>query len=204
MAAGETWAQRYFRYRGWIPLPLYLSLLAPLPGRDRHWLICWSVGIGIVFLGSAFRVWAIRHIGRSARTRTEKTRPLVFSGPYAIMRNPLYVANILIAAGFAVCAGLPVYAPALTVLLFIHYHIVARCEERGLRERHGEDYERYVREVPRWFPRRLGPAFREAAPNSWREAFYRERSGILGLLAAIAILAGTTWFYVTNTSQNFL
>jgi protein-S-isoprenylcysteine O-methyltransferase Ste14 len=195
MASGETFAQKYFRYRGWIPVPLYLALLAPLPWRSLNWKLWWAVGLGVVALGSWFRLWAIRHIGKSARTRTEKTRPLVISGPYAIMRNPLYVANILIAGGFALCACLWWYAPALVVLLFIHYHIVALCEEKGMHERIGWEYEAYRGKVPRWIPRQLGPAFAYPAPNTVRETLYRERSGILGVTAAIALLAAATWFY---------
>jgi protein-S-isoprenylcysteine O-methyltransferase Ste14 len=196
MASGETFAQKYFRYRGWIPLPFYLALLAPLPGRSPRWMLWWGVGLGVVAIGAWFRLWAIRHIGRSARTRTEKTRPLIISGPYAIMRNPLYVANVLIAGGFALCACLPWYAPALVALLFIHYHIVALCEEKGLHERIGWEYEAYRGKVPRWIPRELGPAFAYPAPNTIRETIYRERSGFLGVTAAIALLAATTWFYL--------
>ena len=195
MASGETFPQQYFRFRGWIPVPLYLALLAPLPGRSRDWILCGAVGAAGVVLGSLFRLWAIRHIGRSARTRTEKLRPLVNSGPYAIMRNPLYVANILIAGGCAAASGLLWYAPVLVVLLFIHYHVVVRCEERLLEGRHEEEYEAFLRSTPRWLPRRIAPAFREPAPHTLGEALYRERSGILGLVAAVALIAVAMWFY---------
>lgn len=196
MAAGESFSQKYFRYRGWTPLPFYLALLAPLPWRSTNWTLWWGVGLGVVALGSIFRLWAIRHIGKSARTRTEKTRPLVISGPYAIMRNPLYIANILIAGGFALCAGLPWYAPVLVVLLFLHYHVVAICEEKGLHTRVGWEYEAYRGKVPRWFPRQLGPAFAYPPQNTIKETLFRERSGILGVIATIALLAAATWFYV--------
>jgi len=196
MAEGENFSQKYFRYRGWIPLPFYLALLAPLPGRSHKWILWWAIGLGVVAIGSCFRLWAIRHIGKSARTRTEKTRPLIISGPYAIMRNPLYVANILIAGGFALCACLPWYSPLLVVLLFIHYQIVAICEEKGLHARVGWEYEAYRGKVPRWFPRSLKPAFAYPAPNTVKETLYRERSGIMGVLATIAVLAEATWFYL--------
>ena len=67
MSEGESFSQKYFRYRGWIPLPLYLAILAPLPGRDPRWVLWWGIGLGVVAIGSAFRLWAIRHIGRSAQ-----------------------------------------------------------------------------------------------------------------------------------------
>jgi protein-S-isoprenylcysteine O-methyltransferase Ste14 len=198
MAEGESLSQKYFRYRGWIPLPLYLALLAPWPHpiREPRWKLWWAIGLGVVAVGAWFRLWAIRHIGKSARTRTEKTRPLIISGPYAIMRNPLYVANIIIAGGFALCACLPYYAPVLVLLLFLHYHIVAKCEEKGLHTRVGWEYEAYRGKVPRWIPRQLGPAFAYPAPNTVKETLFRERSGIMGVLAIIAVLAAATWFYL--------
>ena len=196
MAAGETLPQKYFRYRGWIPMPLYVALLAPLPWRSREeWMLWGAIGLGVVAIGSLFRLWAIRHIGKSARTRTEKLRPLIFSGPYAIMRNPLYVANIVIAAGFALAAGLPWYAPVLALLLFIHYHIVILCEEQLLLGRHEEDYASFLASTPRWFPRRVAPAFRDPAPHALGEALYRERSGLLALAVTIALIAAAVWFY---------
>ena len=183
----------YFRWRGWIPLPLYVALLL-LPWRYPNWKACWAVGSAIVVSGCLFRFWAIRHIGKAARTRTEKTRPLILTGPYAAIRNPLYIANIVIAIGFAGVACLPWYAPVLALLLFIHYHIVVRCEESALLAQHGDSYAQFLQEVPRWFPRKLGAAVFAKAPHPFAEAIFREKSGIIGVAAALGILAARTWW----------
>jgi hypothetical protein len=64
------------------------------------------------------------------------------------------------------------------------------------RSRVGWEYEAYRGKVPRWFPRQLAPAFAYPAQNTVAETLYRERSGILGVAATIAVLAAATWFYV--------
>ena len=179
----------YFRWRGYTPIPLYAAVLV-LPWRDpRPWL-CLAIGGAIIALGGLFRIWAIRFIGHRARTHSQKLRPLVTEGPYAATRNPLYVANILIAAGFTAGTGLLWYAPVLAGLLLLHYHLVVLCEERGLRERHPEAYGEYVRRVPRWFPRLFRKEVWARPIFTLGESLYRERSGLLGVSLGLVVLVG--------------
>ncbi len=190
----QNFRQWYFRMRGYTLLPFYLAVLAiPVQFRDPRWKLWWAVGGAVALSGMLLRLWAIRHIGKSARTRTEKTRPLVLTGPYAALRNPLYVGNTLIAGGFAVCGSLPWYGLGLGILTFVHYHVVVLCEEDGLLERHGEEYAAFLKEVPRWFPRIRKEVF-APAPHPLGEAIYRERSGVLGMAIATALLAARTWW----------
>src|SRR3569832_390525 len=57
-----------------------------------------SFGYGLVIslLGLALRAWAAGHL--------EKNRNLARSGPYAYLRNPLYVGTLTVAAGFAIAS----------------------------------------------------------------------------------------------------
>lgn len=177
----------YFRLRGWIPVPLYAAIPF-LPWRSPRVWETLAAGLGLLLLGGLFRLWGIRHIGHRARTHSQKTRPLVATGPYAAVRNPLYLANILIACGFTLATGLAWYAPVLALLLLAHYHVVVRYEEAGLRERHPVDYAAYVASTPRWFPR-LRREVWARANFTLGECLYREKSGILGVSAGIALVA---------------
>jgi protein-S-isoprenylcysteine O-methyltransferase Ste14 len=183
----------YFRWRGWIPIPLYVAIIA-LPWRSSRVWETLAAGMGILLLGCVFRLWAIRHIGHRARTHSQKTRPLVDTGPYAAVRNPLYIANILIASGFALATGLHWYAPLLACLLLLHYHLVVRCEEAGLLERHPQAYAEYQAKTPRWFPL----FFRKnvwVRPNfTLGESLYREKSGILGVGLGIGMVVVWAWW----------
>src|SRR6201997_1051007 len=63
----------------------------------------------------------------------KKNRELTQTGPYAHVRNPLYVGSILIAAGFAVALMSWVVAVALAVMFALIYVPVIASEERFLR-----------------------------------------------------------------------
>lgn len=199
----ERPAALYFRLRGWIPIPLYIGIVALLPWRSRQVWGTLSAGLAVLVLGLLFRLWAIRHIGHRARTHSQKTRPLVATGPYAAVRNPLYIANILIAAGFTLAMGHHWYAPTLAVLLLIHYHIVVLCEEAGLKERHLEAYLEYKSNTPRWFPKLFRKDVWAPANFSLAECLYRERSGILGVSLGIAAVVVWAWWRASGRPVPF-
>lgn len=148
--------------------------------------IIWPIGLAVIIIGGLLRLWAIRYIGRSARTRKEKAKTLLIVGPYAIIRNPLYVANILICLGACTLFGLLWYLPILCLALLVHYTIVAYAEESFLTEKYGEEYLKYKQMVPRWFPFKLSSPLINTPPDfSWQEALKRETPGgllILGVL----------------------
>jgi protein-S-isoprenylcysteine O-methyltransferase Ste14 len=71
---------------------------------------------------------------------------LVETGPFAVVRHPIYAAGILVFAGFGLLTSIP--ATAATVALAALWHFKARVEERLLAERFPE-YEDYRRRVRR-------------------------------------------------------
>lgn len=88
-----------------------------------------------------------------------KSQFVVTAGPYRFMRNPFYVANFFLDAGFAVAAGglnLSIPLGIAIVYFFYFYGRVipdrVRREEEKLLGLFGETYARYCREVPRFFP----------------------------------------------------
>src|SRR5918995_6603826 len=92
-----------FAQRSWLPLPLVAALLL-IPAESS--IICstyllWT-GVLIVAAGEALRLWAVHHIGVISRTRSDRLGPLVATGPFSVVRNPLYVGNTLLWVGFAV------------------------------------------------------------------------------------------------------
>jgi len=115
-----------------------------------------SIGLVLVVCGELIRFWGVAIAGSETRT-TEKLAgtALVTSGPYAYVRNPLYIGNMLMYFGFAIIAnvGIP-YVPLFVAAFFlIQYIFIVQLEESYLLTKFGSEYETYCRTVPRFFPR---------------------------------------------------
>jgi protein-S-isoprenylcysteine O-methyltransferase Ste14 len=77
----------------------------------------------------------------------------VAAGPYRWVRNPIYVAALLVVAGQAWLFGsLAVLAYAIAMAMTFHIFVMG-YEERALRRRFGPAYQEYRRTVPRWLAR---------------------------------------------------
>ncbi len=179
-----------FKRRTWLPLPLALALLLippaapPTPGFV-------AIGGLLVAGGELLRMWGVRHIGSISRTRSGRLGPLIDEGPFAYVRNPLYLGNIALWVGFAVGAGLVWMAPVLVVILGVEYHAIVRWEEGLLAARLGDDYLDYMTRVPRWIPTRRGVASRAGASApafSWSETVFSERGTLIAIVVGTVLL----------------
>jgi protein-S-isoprenylcysteine O-methyltransferase Ste14 len=102
--------------------------------------------------------------GRGTPMPIDPPRRLVVVGPYRYVRNPMYVAGLLVLLGQATLYGavsLLWYAAGFA--LATHLFVVG-YEERTLRRRFGADYDAYRAAVGRWIPR-LRPYQQHARPS---------------------------------------
>lgn len=114
-----------------------------------------AAGLPLAFVGEAVRCWAVGYSGVTTRGDAVTAPALVTAGPYAYVRNPLYVGNFLTATGFAIAftggnapatrAGL--IALSLGTMLAVYATIVPH-EEAYLRETFGAAFDDYVKRVP--------------------------------------------------------
>ena len=107
----------------------------------------WRAGVGIVLfaLGLGFAVWARLHIGRNWGTpMTQKEEPeLVTSGPYRLVRHPIY-SGILV-AGVGTAVALSWLWLAAVLLAGVYFIYAATVEERYLTEQFPDAYPAYKR-----------------------------------------------------------
>jgi protein-S-isoprenylcysteine O-methyltransferase Ste14 len=183
-----------FKQRTWLPLPIALALLV-IPSRPSSPPLLW-IGTVVVGAGELLRLWAVRHIGVISRTRSGRLGPLISTGPFELVRNPLYIGNLGLWVGFTLSAG-PVWLLApVVILLVIEYHAIVRWEEVLLDERLGGTYRLYASRVPRWMPRRFfgaGRAGRDTPhaarrPFSWAETLFSERGTLVAIAAGYVLL----------------
>jgi len=161
---------------GFVLLAAFLWLSSPSMES-----LAWGVPVSI--LGLALRGWAAGHL--------EKNTSLTDSGPYAWVRNPLYLGTLTAAAGLAIAARrweLGVLFAA--VFLFIYLPAV-ELEEQHLRELFPA-FAEYERKVARLLPR--PPASTNAKRFRW-EIYRRneEYQAALGFLAALGVLLWKVW-----------
>jgi len=143
----------FFNYRSYTPLPLLLVILLwadPSPAS----LIG---GFIITLFGECLRIWAVSHAGGATRTTGEAGAgaELITHGPFAYVRNPLYLGNFLIALGFCVMASawMPWMLIIFAALFSAQYSMIISLEEEHLRRHFGKIYEDYLAQVPRFIPR---------------------------------------------------
>ena len=193
-----------FRWRTVIPVPLAVAVLLVPPGVPPRPTAVVALGVGLVAIGEGLRLWGVRHIGVVSRTRSDRLGPLVASGPFAFVRNPLYVGNILLWAGFALSARLLWLASLFVAILAFEYHAIVRWEEQLLEARLGASYSAYAARVPRWIPftRRKDdgapalsggsapPVANVARVFPWRETIYSERGTLIAIAAGYLLLWG--------------
>jgi protein-S-isoprenylcysteine O-methyltransferase Ste14 len=172
------------RYRGFFFLPLViLMFFCQWNECECDWVI-WPGGILLLIFGLSIRVWATAHIGRRIPRGLRKGLEvgLVTTGPYSMVRNPLYIGNTIAMLGFCMVFELLWLMPGVFFYLLALYSAVVRYEETKLLRRFGRTYEAYMKDVPRWFPR-LTAFPRQTCHIAWRLVIVGEsRSCLLGVV----------------------
>ena len=127
----------------------------------------WALGVGgdwamfaLVIAGMAFAWWARLHLGAlwSSSVTKKADHHVVDTGPYRLVRHPIYTGIIAALAAIAIQKGTLV-ALAGAIVMTLGFWIKARLEEKFLREQLGaEAYDSYRRRVPMLMP--FGPKSR--------------------------------------------
>jgi protein-S-isoprenylcysteine O-methyltransferase Ste14 len=129
-------------------------------------------GLGLVLAGLAVRMWAAGFAGRHTRSEQIEGSKLATTGPYAHLRNPIYLGSALLGVGMVLLIGdRRLLTPCAVTLLVLYFGLIP-AEEEFLSEKFRDEYEAYCRHVPRFLPR-LRPwanAGAEKRPFDWSAA----------------------------------
>lgn len=157
-ARGAEWLYRVVTLAG--AFLLFSAFRHPEYGRAVLWVPGEAAGwplVVIAVLGFAFTWWARLHLGRlwSSSVTSKQDHHLVDTGPYAIVRHPIYAGIITAVLATALLKGVLIGILGALLMTF-GFWIKARLEERFLREQLGPDiYDAYRRRAPMLIP--FGP-----------------------------------------------
>lgn len=194
---------RLFRWRSYFPLlmaPVLLVglLTSPSPftsaAQERFWEV---LSIIVALAGLGLRAWAVGSApsGTSERsTVNPRASELRTSGPYSVVRHPLYLANGLMGLGLALFPGIR-YLPVILVLsTLLYYERIAAREESFLIERFGADFDAWAARTPAVMPV-LSGYVHATTPFSWKKVLRHEFHGLMVIATGAFVLDGAreTW-----------
>ncbi len=136
-----------------VVVPIFLLALHCPLGR---WQAMRGLGVPPMLIGVAMYLWCswdFAVTGRGTPAPYDPPLQLVTRGLYRRMRNPIYVAIVLIIAGEALLFNSAILLGYAALLLVLFHLRVVLFEEPRLRRRFGGAYDDYCRAVPRWLPR---------------------------------------------------
>jgi len=159
--------QRLARLR--VPLGFASAVVAYALAQPT--LFSMLLGATIALPGEALRVWAAGHL--------EKGREITRSGPYRLVRHPLYLGSAIMGAGFAVAAASLPAAIVTVAYLGLTLPAAIRTEEAVLDARFAGEYTKF----------RTGTADQMRRQFSWaRVAGNREARAVGGFVLAFVLL----------------
>jgi protein-S-isoprenylcysteine O-methyltransferase Ste14 len=145
------------------------------------------IGMILIFLGEGIRIWAAGHL--------QKNEILTVTGPYAYVKNPLYIGSIFITAGFCILAD-NIYLLAAAFFMFCFHYIPykKRVEGDRLRKIFGDRFDDYDEKVPDYLPR-WTPYSNENVSWQFKCVIENSEEGILLIVLAgmILILSRPYW-----------
>jgi len=185
----KTFRQRLFTLRSYTPIPFLLAMILfahPTGGS----MIC---GFMMVVIGEVTRFYGVAYAGSLTRVTGSVGAPqVIVNGPFARVRNPLYIGNMLTYVGIGVMSNAlyPWLVLAAFVWFSFQYHLIVLEEEAFLEKEFGVAYTDFKKQVPRFIPRLTrykNPAQEKQLPN-WHEAVRSERRTFQALTIVLSIL----------------
>jgi len=180
-----------FRHRSFTPVPLIIAVFlfftpAIIPGRDNFLT---SAGLLILIAGEIVRILSVGYsfAGTSGRENFLRADNLNVTGIYSIVRNPLYIGNLLIYTGLLIAYSNLWALVFFDSLLILQYYFIIQSEESFLEQTYGKEYLDYKKKV-----RSIIPSFREykkpANPFNRIKVIMKENDSVFNALLIFGLI----------------
>lgn len=150
------------------------------------------VSLAVASAGALVRVFTsgFAALGTSGRAKVAaEASELNTTGPYSLVRNPLYLGRILNFTGLAMLSGSWVFGVIVFLLAILVYERISVYEEEFLRGKFGAAHTAWAKDVPALFPR-LSGWVKPKYPFWWKRMIWREQNKLFLLVTTVFL----TWF----------
>lgn len=202
----ETSGNKLFKYRGQIPVVLFLMAIPVVYFTDykcvdENPMLDWGLLITcalISFSGQVIRSIAIGTANKHTSGRNTKegqvAEALNTKGIYSTVRHPLYLGNYLMWIGIVAYTYNVYFVIIVSLLFWIYYERIMFAEERFLERKFGDDYVNWSLKVPAFIPS-FKNKVKSEIPFSFKTTLRREYSGITAtILGFVFVDFLRVWF----------
>ena len=155
--------------RQWFAV-LFVLLVSLLGQPTKEMLIAGGV---VALVGTLIRLWASGHV--------KKNKVLATDGPYAYVRHPLYVGNILILIGFSMASMLWWAFPLMIFLIYFYYPPAISYEDGKLRKLFGEQWEAWSKDIHALIPTFSNKAGSASSDWSFKQSLFQNLEPVIVL-----------------------
>ncbi len=149
-----------------------------------------AAAAAVMAAAALLRTWASSYLQATVVYAGDvKSEWLVADGPYRRVRNPLYLANVLLVAGMGAMMSRLGLVVGIAAMLVFCYRLMLR-EEADLTAAQGERYRRYLQAVPRLWPS-LAPRIGSAGQTPRWAAGFKAELWCWGYAVAVLTFAAT-------------
>ena len=167
-------------------VPLFIALGAALIGyAQRDWFL---PALAVSVFGEAIQLWCFASL--------QKNQVLAAHGPYALVRNPMYLGRYFLLLGMLMLLTNVWLLAAFTIVYYFYMVNRVRREEALLGPTFGDAYARYCAQVPRFLPRLSAQREGRIAYFDWATLVRNHGLRNLAQVAAFYALAGYVVFFV--------
>ncbi|MBK9225893.1 MAG: DUF3419 family protein [Ignavibacteria bacterium] len=130
--------------------PLYAAIFGVV-GLEKYSSLMFLFASALLILTSVLRIWSGSLLSsKTVMSFKVQSDSLVISGPYLLVRNPIYFADLLSLIAFSLFLPLP--GILIPILFSIHYMRLIKYEEIAFSKIHPASYSNYLEDVPRLIP----------------------------------------------------
>jgi len=186
-----------FRYRGQIPLILFLAAIPVVYFTNVSYLnsetrlVITLVAIALSISGFIIRAISIATTPKGTSGRNTKDGQVAESlnktGIYSIVRHPLYLGNYFMWIGIVLYTFNFSFVLVVSLLYWLYYERIMFAEERFLERKFGNDYMEWANNTPSFIPA-FGKYRKNIVPISLKSILRREYSGVLATVIGFVFI----------------